>query len=67
MRSDADWHGEVGGTLEDMPTLVRDPRLAEFEALLQRRRRLGQDLYDEVSDGVLHMNPAPAGSTASSR
>ena len=61
MRSDADWHGEVGGTLEDMPTLVRDPQPAEFEALLERRRRLGQDLFDEVWDGVLHMNPAPAG------
>jgi Uma2 family endonuclease len=44
-----------------MPTLVRDPQPAEFEALLERRRRLGQDLYDEVWDGVLHMNPAPAG------
>jgi Uma2 family endonuclease len=42
-----------------MPTLVRDPQPAEFEALLQRRRRLGQDLFDEVWDGVLHMNPAP--------
>jgi len=61
MRSDADRHGEVGGTLEGVPTLVRDPQPAEFEALLERRRRLGQDLYDEVWDGVLHMNPAPAG------
>jgi Uma2 family endonuclease len=42
-----------------MPTLVRDPQPAEFEALLERRRRLGQDLLDEVWDGVLHMNPAP--------
>jgi len=44
-----------------MPTLVRDPQPAEFEALLERRRRLGQDLLDEVWDGVCHMNPAPAG------
>jgi Uma2 family endonuclease len=44
-----------------VPTLVRDPQPAEFEALLARRRDLGQDLYDEVWDGVLHMNPAPAG------
>src|SRR5579875_1537869 len=44
-----------------MPTLVRDPQPAEFEALLERRRRLGQNLYDEVWDGVLHMNPTPAG------
>ena len=56
-----DWRSRVGGTLDGMPTLVRDPQPAEFEALLERRRRLGQDLYDEVWDGVLHMNPAPAG------
>ena len=42
-----------------MPTLVRDPQPAEFEALLERRSRLGQDLFDEVWEGVLHMNPAP--------
>ena len=44
-----------------MPTLVRDPQPSEFEALLERRRRLGQDLFDEVWEGVLHMNPAPSG------
>jgi hypothetical protein len=44
-----------------MPTLVRDPQPAEFEALLERRRRLGQDLFDELWEGVLHMNPAPSG------
>jgi Uma2 family endonuclease len=43
-----------------MPTLVRDPQPAEFEALLERRHRLGQDLFDEVWDGVYHMNPAPS-------
>jgi Uma2 family endonuclease len=42
-----------------MTTLVRDPQPAEFEALLERRRRLGQDLLDEVWEGVYHMNPAP--------
>jgi hypothetical protein len=42
-----------------MPTLVRDPQPADFEALLERRRRLGQDLFGEVWEGVLHMNPAP--------
>ena len=42
-----------------MPTFVRDPQPAEFEALLERRRRLGQDLFDEVWEGVLHMNPVP--------
>ncbi len=44
-----------------MPTLVRDPQPAEFEALLERRRQLGQDLFDEVWESVLHMNPAPSG------
>jgi Uma2 family endonuclease len=44
-----------------MPTLVRDPQPAEFNALLERRRRSGQDLFDEVWEGVLHMNPAPSG------
>jgi Uma2 family endonuclease len=44
-----------------MPTLVRDPQPAEFQALLGRRRRLGQDMFDEVWKGVLHMNPAPSG------
>ena len=43
-----------------MPTLVRDPYPAAFEALLERRRRLGQDLLDEVWEGVYVMNPAPA-------
>jgi Uma2 family endonuclease len=42
-----------------MPTLVRDPQPMEFERLLERRRRLGQDLFDEVWEGVLHVNPAP--------
>ena len=44
-----------------MPTLVGDPQPAEFEALLERRRQLGQDLFDEVWEGVYHMNPAPSG------
>ena len=44
-----------------MPTLVRDPQPAEFEALLERRRRLGQDLFDEVWEGLRHMNPPPSG------
>ena len=57
--TDADWVVPTGGSLRRMPTLVRDPQPAEFEALLERRRRLGQDLFDEVWEGVLHMNPAP--------
>jgi Uma2 family endonuclease len=47
------------GSLDHMPTLVRDPPPAEFQALLERRRSLGQDLLDEVWEGVYHMNPAP--------
>ena len=49
----------ASGRLEQVPTLVRDPQPAEFEALLERRRRLGQDVLDEVWEGVYHMNPAP--------
>ena len=48
-----------GGSLEVMATLVRDPQPVEFERLLERRRRLGKDLLDEVWDGVHHVNPAP--------
>jgi hypothetical protein len=43
-----------------MPTFIRDPQPAEFEQLLERRRTLGQDLLDEVWDGVCHVNAAPA-------
>jgi Uma2 family endonuclease len=42
-----------------MPTLVMDPPPREFETLLERRRRLGQDRNDEMWEGVLHMTPAP--------
>jgi Uma2 family endonuclease len=47
-----------------MPTLVLDPPPAELRALIERREQLGQDLFDEVWDGVLHMNPAPSGGHA---
>jgi Uma2 family endonuclease len=47
------------GSLLVMPTLVSDPPPAEFQALLERRRQLGQDLLDEVWEGVYHVNPAP--------
>jgi hypothetical protein len=43
-----------------MPTLVRDPPPPEFEALLERRRRLGLDRFYEVCDGVRHMNLGPS-------
>jgi Uma2 family endonuclease len=42
-----------------MPTLVLDPQPVEMAKLIERRRRLGQDLLDEVWNGVYHMNPAP--------
>lgn len=51
--------GTPRGSLDQVPTLVCDPQPAEFEALLERRRKLGQDLMDEVWEGVYHMNPAP--------
>jgi Uma2 family endonuclease len=44
-----------------MPTLVLDPQPRELAELIARRRRLGQDLFDEVWAGVLHLNPAPRG------
>jgi hypothetical protein len=44
-----------------MPTLVLDPQPPEVKALIERRRKLGQDRFDEVWDGVYHMNPVPAG------
>ncbi|HJS94125.1 MAG TPA: Uma2 family endonuclease [Solirubrobacteraceae bacterium] len=44
-----------------MPTLVNDPQPVELTKLIERRRALGQDMFDEVWDGVLHMNPGPAG------
>ena len=47
-------------TLGGVPTLVQDPAPVEFEQLLERRRALGQDLLDEVWEGVYVMNPAPA-------
>jgi len=40
---------------------VSDPPPAEFEALLERRRRRGVDQHDEVWAGVLHVNPGPHG------
>ena len=44
-----------------MPTLVLDPQPVQMAQLIERRRRLGQDPFDEVWNGVLHMNPVPAG------
>jgi Uma2 family endonuclease len=43
-----------------MRTLLPDPPPAELQALLERRKHLGQDSKDEVWEGVLHVVPAPA-------
>ena len=59
-RARSDGIEEPGGSLGDVPTLVRDPQPKEFEALLERRRQLGQDRYDEMWGGVYVMNPAPS-------
>ncbi len=42
-----------------MRTLLPDPPPADFEQLLERRRRWGADTHDEVWKSVLHMAPAP--------
>lgn len=47
-----------------MRTLLSDPPPAGFEELLERRRHWGADIFDEVWEGVLHMNPAPHGRQA---
>jgi Uma2 family endonuclease len=44
-----------------MRTIVVGPRPAELEALIERRRATGADLYDEVWDGEYHMAPGPSG------
>lgn len=47
-----------------MRTLLPDPLPTEVQALLERRRRLGQDRRDEVWEGVYHVVPAPSGEHA---
>ena len=42
-----------------MKTVVLGSRPAEVEALIEKRRRLGQDLLDEIWEGDYHMVPAP--------
>jgi Uma2 family endonuclease len=44
-----------------MRTIVVGPRPAELEALIERRRAIGADLYDEVWEGEYHMAPGPSG------
>ncbi|HUZ30397.1 MAG TPA: Uma2 family endonuclease [Solirubrobacteraceae bacterium] len=43
-----------------MRTVLPDPLPAEFEELLERRRRWGADTHDEVWEGVCHVTPAPS-------
>lgn len=42
-----------------MRTVVLGQRPPELEALIARRRALGQDLFDEVWEGEHHLSPAP--------
>ncbi len=42
-----------------MKTVVLDPAPVELARLIERRKRLGLDRYDEVWEGVYHMAPAP--------
>lgn len=42
-----------------MKTVVLDPLPPDIERLIERRKRLGTDLYDEVWEGTYHMAPAP--------
>lgn len=44
-----------------MKTVILDPLPEEVGALIERRRRLGLDRYDEVWEGVYHMTPGPSG------
>jgi hypothetical protein len=47
-----------------VPALVRDPQPVEVERLLERRHERGQDVLDEVWEGIYHVVPVPAGSHA---
>jgi Uma2 family endonuclease len=42
-----------------MKILTADPPPQEMEAVLARRKELGQDTYDEMWEGVYHMAPSP--------
>lgn len=47
-----------------MRVLTTDPPPQVLEELLAERRRIGVDRYDEMWNGVLHMNPSPTGGHA---
>lgn len=42
-----------------MRMLLSDPLPQEVQELLERRKRWGADLHDEVWEGIYHMVPAP--------
>ena len=44
-----------------MKTVVLDPLPPEVERLIERRKRLGLDGYDEMWEGVYHMAPMARG------
>jgi hypothetical protein len=44
-----------------MRTVLVGERPREVEELIERRRALGQDLFDEVWEGEYHLVPAPHG------
>ena len=48
-------------TVVSMKTVVLGPRPPEVEAFIEKRRRLGQDSFDEIWQGDYHMVPAPHG------
>ncbi len=48
------------GRVDRVRTVIPDPPPAEFEALLERRRRSRADTHDEIWEGVYHVTPAPS-------
>lgn len=48
----------AGATLEVVRTVVLGERPPELQELIERRRRLGLDLHDEIWEGEYHMSPA---------
>ncbi len=50
-----------------MRTVVLGPRPPELQALVERRRALGQDLHDEVWHGDYHVAPTLGTATSTTR
>ncbi|MGH8929470.1 MAG: hypothetical protein ACRDZO_02230 [Egibacteraceae bacterium] len=51
----------LSGILDFVRTVIAGKRPPEIESWLERRRALGQDLFDEVWEGDYHVGPAPHG------